>query len=307
MRAGRRSSASSRRASLGVGLAGDGDPPSGRRTASSAPAPSASSTATTARRCSTSRSASPTAGGAGYGAEATALMLDHAFGALGLHRVALAVFEFNERAIRAYQKVGFAIEGRLARGDLARRPLLGRDPDEHPRGRVAERAGSRWRWRPAARAGAGGESRPLTIRTGRLRSNADDRADPLSVASRGPRPTRPGRRSRSDGGEGPRGGQRPGRGGGPRGRVRGRGLQRTPPLDAMLQRPRRRTGADGAGKAGRQDRRGRPIHPPRDLARARQRLRVIAWLAPAGRPGVVRELARLGRGPRRPWTVAVRP
>ena len=46
------------------------------------------------------------------GTEATALMLEHAFGTLGLHRVGLAVFAFNERAIRAYRKVGFVVEGR---------------------------------------------------------------------------------------------------------------------------------------------------------------------------------------------------
>ena len=39
-------------------------------------------------------------------------MLDHAFGALGLHRIALFVFEFNERAVRAYKRCGFVIEGR---------------------------------------------------------------------------------------------------------------------------------------------------------------------------------------------------
>jgi RimJ/RimL family protein N-acetyltransferase len=50
--------------------------------------------------------------GQGYGTEATRLMLDHAFGALGLHRVALFVFEFNERAIRAYKRCGFVVEGR---------------------------------------------------------------------------------------------------------------------------------------------------------------------------------------------------
>jgi RimJ/RimL family protein N-acetyltransferase len=50
--------------------------------------------------------------GRGYGTEATRLMIDHAFGALGLHRVSLAVFAFNERAIRAYRKVGFTEEGR---------------------------------------------------------------------------------------------------------------------------------------------------------------------------------------------------
>ena len=50
--------------------------------------------------------------GLGYGTEATRLMMDHAFGTLGLHRVALFVFEFNERAIRAYLRVGFVLEGR---------------------------------------------------------------------------------------------------------------------------------------------------------------------------------------------------
>jgi len=48
----------------------------------------------------------------GYGTEATELMVDHAFGRLGLHRVALSVFEFNPRAVRAYEKAGFALEGR---------------------------------------------------------------------------------------------------------------------------------------------------------------------------------------------------
>ncbi|HEX9549910.1 MAG TPA: GNAT family protein [Candidatus Limnocylindrales bacterium] len=48
----------------------------------------------------------------GYGTEATALMVDHALGTLGLHRIALSVFEFNERAIRAYLACGFEIEGR---------------------------------------------------------------------------------------------------------------------------------------------------------------------------------------------------
>lgn len=50
--------------------------------------------------------------GHGYGTEATRLMLDHAFGTLGLHRIALFVFEFNERAVRAYRKCGFVVEGR---------------------------------------------------------------------------------------------------------------------------------------------------------------------------------------------------
>ena len=35
----------------------------------------------------------------------------HAFTSMGLHRVSLAVFAFNERAIRSYEKVGFVVEG----------------------------------------------------------------------------------------------------------------------------------------------------------------------------------------------------
>jgi RimJ/RimL family protein N-acetyltransferase len=51
----------------------------------------------------------------GYGAEAIAVLLDYAFGQLGLNRVGLSVFEFNEDAIAAYQKLGFKEEGRLRR------------------------------------------------------------------------------------------------------------------------------------------------------------------------------------------------
>lgn len=50
--------------------------------------------------------------GRGLGTEATALMLEHAFERLGLHRIGLAVFAFNERAMRSYEKAGFSIEGR---------------------------------------------------------------------------------------------------------------------------------------------------------------------------------------------------
>ncbi len=50
--------------------------------------------------------------GHGLGTEATRLMIDHAFSGLGLHRVGLTVFAFNERAIRSYRSVGFVVEGR---------------------------------------------------------------------------------------------------------------------------------------------------------------------------------------------------
>jgi RimJ/RimL family protein N-acetyltransferase len=50
--------------------------------------------------------------GRGHGTEATRLMIDHAFGGLGLHRIGLSVFSFNERAIRSYRSCGFLVEGR---------------------------------------------------------------------------------------------------------------------------------------------------------------------------------------------------
>ena len=50
--------------------------------------------------------------GRGLGTEATELMLEHAFDRLGLHRVGLSVFSYHVRAIRAYEKAGFRIEGR---------------------------------------------------------------------------------------------------------------------------------------------------------------------------------------------------
>ncbi len=50
--------------------------------------------------------------GHGHGTEATRLMIDHAFGGLGLHRIGLTVFAFNERALRSYRSVGFVTEGR---------------------------------------------------------------------------------------------------------------------------------------------------------------------------------------------------
>jgi RimJ/RimL family protein N-acetyltransferase len=48
----------------------------------------------------------------GYGTEATRLMLDYGFNALGLHNIMLHVFSNNPRAVRAYQKAGFREMGR---------------------------------------------------------------------------------------------------------------------------------------------------------------------------------------------------
>ncbi len=50
--------------------------------------------------------------GMGLGQEAVRLVLAHAFGPLGLHRVGLRVVAYNKRAIRCYRACGFVVEGR---------------------------------------------------------------------------------------------------------------------------------------------------------------------------------------------------
>lgn len=50
--------------------------------------------------------------GQGIGPRAIALILDHAFGELGLNRISLRVIDYNARAIAAYKKLGFVEEGR---------------------------------------------------------------------------------------------------------------------------------------------------------------------------------------------------
>jgi RimJ/RimL family protein N-acetyltransferase len=49
--------------------------------------------------------------GRGLGTEATRLVVDHGFRALGLHRITLEVYDFNPRARHVYEKVGFVHEG----------------------------------------------------------------------------------------------------------------------------------------------------------------------------------------------------
>ncbi len=49
----------------------------------------------------------------GLGTEAIRTILRYAFEDLGLERVSLSVFEFNEPAIQAYEKLGFEREGRI--------------------------------------------------------------------------------------------------------------------------------------------------------------------------------------------------
>lgn len=57
--------------------------------------------------------------GKGYGTDAMRLMMRYAFDELNLRRVSLLVFEYNTRAIRSYEKVGFVLEGRV-RGAMLR-------------------------------------------------------------------------------------------------------------------------------------------------------------------------------------------
>ncbi len=53
--------------------------------------------------------------GKGYGTDAMRIMLQYAFYELNLRRVGLIVFEYNPRAIRSYEKVGFIPEGFVRR------------------------------------------------------------------------------------------------------------------------------------------------------------------------------------------------
>ena len=62
--------------------------------------------------------------GRGYGTDAMRVLLRYAFAELNLHRVSLNVFSYNQRAIRAYEKAGFVVEG-------CQRQALRRDGQYH--------------------------------------------------------------------------------------------------------------------------------------------------------------------------------
>ena len=49
--------------------------------------------------------------GKGYGTDAMRVIQRYAFEELNLHRLSLTVFEYNQRAIRSYEKAGFIVEG----------------------------------------------------------------------------------------------------------------------------------------------------------------------------------------------------
>ncbi|HEV7974381.1 GNAT family protein [Amycolatopsis sp.] len=74
--------------------------------------------------------------GRGFGTDAVRVVLDFAFGRLGVHRVGLDVADYNPRARRVYEKCGFVVEGVLRdailwegkRYDSVLMSVLGTDP-----------------------------------------------------------------------------------------------------------------------------------------------------------------------------------
>lgn len=57
--------------------------------------------------------------GRGYGSDALRQLLAFGFREWNLHRISLSTFDYNPRAIRSYEKVGFHMEGRK-RGHMIR-------------------------------------------------------------------------------------------------------------------------------------------------------------------------------------------
>jgi RimJ/RimL family protein N-acetyltransferase len=51
--------------------------------------------------------------GEGYGTDALQALIAFAFGQLRLERVELDVYDFNDRARRVYERIGFVLEGTL--------------------------------------------------------------------------------------------------------------------------------------------------------------------------------------------------
>lgn len=64
-----------------------------------------------ARSCTFRTLLGPRGRDRGLGTEATRLIVGYGFERLGLHRIALEAYACNARALRVYEKVGFAVEG----------------------------------------------------------------------------------------------------------------------------------------------------------------------------------------------------
>ncbi|MEU6229165.1 GNAT family protein [Streptomyces sp. NPDC047042] len=63
------------------------------------------------RSCNFRTLLGPKGRGRGLGTEATRLIVAYGFEQLGLHRIELAAWAHNHRALRVYEKVGFVVEG----------------------------------------------------------------------------------------------------------------------------------------------------------------------------------------------------
>ncbi|MQY09988.1 Spermidine N(1)-acetyltransferase [Streptomyces sp. RB5] len=63
------------------------------------------------RSCNFRIALAPAGQDRGLGTEAVRLIVGYGFESLGLHRISLNVFAFNPRARRAYENVGFVVEG----------------------------------------------------------------------------------------------------------------------------------------------------------------------------------------------------
>ena len=102
----------------------------------------------------------------GYGTEVTALMVEYGFKTLNLNRIWLHVYEFNERGRRAYEKVGFRVEGTLRKhyfreGKYWDVIVMGLLRDEWGQGRpAAPSTGAKKRDEPGSRSGSRPRSAP---------------------------------------------------------------------------------------------------------------------------------------------------
>ena len=82
----------------------------------------------------------------GYGTDTVRTLLHFAFEQINMHKVALGVFEFNERAMACYRKCGFVDEGRFREEyfqdgrywDVARMSILRGEWDEMQKAAPAE-------------------------------------------------------------------------------------------------------------------------------------------------------------------------
>jgi len=83
-----------------------------------------------ARSCTFRTLVGPRGRGRGIGTEATRLIVGYGFEQLGLHRIELQAYGTNRRALRVYEKVGFAVEGvrrevQLRDGEWADEVIMG--------------------------------------------------------------------------------------------------------------------------------------------------------------------------------------